>query len=101
MFLADIGHHRSDPRPGGVQGDRRCALGRGIVGVPQQPLQHRSHDAGGRPALPHHHCHDAGTQTAAPGPRSPVGGAFLLLDSDLVFVSADQQDRRHEALRNR
>lgn len=27
---------------------------------------------------------------------SPVGG--LLCDSHLVFVSADQQDRRHEAL---
>lgn len=40
-----------------------------------------------------------GRQRRRPGPRPPGGG--LLFDSDLVFVPADQQDRRHEALRNR
>lgn len=65
MFFTDIGDHWSHTRSGGVQGDRRRTLGRGIVGVPKQPLEHRSDDAGGRPALPHHHCHDPGMQTAA------------------------------------
>lgn len=63
--FTDIADHRPDARPGGVQGDCRCADGRGIVGVPEQPLQHRGDDAGGRAALPHHHCHDPGTPTAA------------------------------------
>lgn len=34
LFLTDTGHHWADPSPGGVQGDRRGALGRRIVGVP-------------------------------------------------------------------
>lgn len=66
------------------------------MGVPKQPLQHWSDDAGGRPALPHHHRHDPGMRTAAQASLSTVGG--VLCDSDLVFVSADQQDRCHEAL---
>lgn len=46
------------------------------MGVPEHPLQQRGDDAGGRPALPHHHCHDTGTQGSKCASLSPVNDAL-------------------------
>ncbi len=92
----DIGDHWPDTCLGGVQGDCSSALGRGIMGVPEQPLQQRSNDAGGRPPLRHHHCHDTSTQVFKCASVFPF--SFILCASDHVFVFAGQQDCSHEAL---
>lgn len=96
---ADTGNHRPDTCLSGVQGDCSRALSWRIMGVPQQPLEQRSNDARGRPALPHHHRHDTGTQVSQCVSLFAVRNT--LCDSWHVFVFADQQDCSHEALWNR
>ena len=66
------------------------------MGVPPQPLQQRSNDAGGRLPLLNHHCHDAGTQVSKHMSLFPF--TYSLQECDHVFVFAGQQDRSHEAL---
>lgn len=51
------------------------------MGVSQQPLEQRSNDARGRPALPHHHRHDTGTQVSQCVSLFPVRNT--LCDSDM------------------
>lgn len=97
--FTDSGDHWPDTRLGGVQSHRCRALSWGIMGVPEQPLEQWSHDAGSRPSLSHHHCHDTGTPLSQCSRASSQRESVF--DANLVFFIAGKPDCCHEAVWNR
>lgn len=93
---ADISDHLPDKCRGGVQGDCSRFLGKGVMGVLEQPLQCGSDDAWGFPPLLHHHCHDTGIEISQS--VSPYVFDNIPCDCDDVVVFAGKLDYSQEAV---